>query len=741
MTSTATHCPYCALQCGMNLITDGDTLAVAARPDFPTNKGGLCQKGWTSADLLTHPDRLLSPLVRDAKGSPLRPASWDEALDRIADGLTRVQQQYGRDAVGVFGGGGLTNEKAYLLGKFARVALRTPHIDYNGRFCMASEAAAGLRAFGIDRGLPFPLADIPGADAVLLVGANPSETMPPVMQYFEAQRERGGALIVADPRRTPTAELANLHLQLTPGTDAALANGILHAAMADGLLDLDFIAQRTSNFEAVRRVIATYWPDRAERITGVPAAKIMEAAHVLGEAATAMVLTARGAGQQSTGTDNALAFINLALALGKAGRPHCGWGCITGQGNGQGGREHGQKADQLPGYRRIDNPEHRAHVAKVWGIDPDELPGPGRSAYELLDTLGAEGGVRALLVLASNLVVSAPRSSHIEERLDALDLLVVSDIFLSETAQRADVVLPCVQWAEESGTMTNLEGRVILRQQAQPPPPGVWTDAQFLTALAHRLGRGEYFTDSIPAIFDELRAASAGGPADYAGITHARIAAEQGVFWPCPDESHPGTPRLFLDSFATPDGRARFHPVHHRPAAEEPDDDYPLYLTTGRVIAQYQSGTQTRRVARLNAASPGPFAEIHPVLARGLGIADGEAAAIGERHGALAVRSECLQELGDGALAGLVELTLGNDLDRRRRLGVHPSRRRHGPGAPDRRHQTRHAVHALPLGRAGPRQSPHQPRARPRLQDARIQGLRVPYPEGGLTGAAPMLIP
>ena len=637
--STATHCPYCALQCGMNLVPDaGGLLQVQPRKDFPTNKGGLCQKGWTATDLLGHADRLRTPLVRAAKGGSLRPASWDEALDRVAAGIQAAQAVYGRDAVGVFGGGGLTNEKAYWLGKFARVALRTPHIDYNGRFCMASEAVAGIKAFGIDRGLPFPLEDIPGADAVLLIGGNPAETMPPIMQYFERQRENGGALIVADPRRTATAEQATLHLQLTPGTDTALANGLLHVAAADGLLDHEFISSRTTGWESVRRIIASFWPDRVERITGVPTAQIVKAAHLLGEAATGMVLTARGAGQQSKGVDNTLAFINLALALGKAGRPHCGYGCITGQGNGQGGREHGQKADQLPGYRKIDNPEHRAHVANVWGVDPDTLPGVGRSAYEMIDGLGQDGGVRALLVMASNLVVSAPHALHVEQRLGALDFLCVSDIFVSETAQLADVVLPIAQWAEEGGTMTNLEGRVIHRKQATARPEGVWTDAQIVTALAARLGAGRYFpTDDQAEIFEELRRASAGGIADYSGISYARIDAEDGVFWPCPSEDHPGTVRMFQESFAHPDGRARFHPVHHRGAAEEPDDEYPLYLTTGRVMAQYQSGTQTRRVEALGRTSPEAFVEIHPALARRFGIGDGDRVALTTRRGSIHV--------------------------------------------------------------------------------------------------------
>ena len=250
-----------------------------------------------------------------------------------------------------------------------------------------------------------------------------------------------------------------------------------------------------------------------------------------------MILSARGAEQHSKGTDTVSSLINLALALGKVGKPNCGYGCLTGQGNGQGGREHGQKADQLPGYRLIMNPEHRAHIANVWGVSPDDLPMAGRSAYELLDTMGTDGGVRALLVIASNVAVSAPRAGHVQQGLDALDFLVVSDIFLSETAAYADVVLPTTQWAEEEGTMTNLEGRVLLRKQAAIPPSGVKSDAEILTELAQKLGYGAYFVSEPRAIFDELRRASSGGIADYAGITYERIAAEDGVFLALPRRS------------------------------------------------------------------------------------------------------------------------------------------------------------------------------------------------------------
>jgi len=635
---TVTHCPYCALQCGMILVQNGSQISVAAR-DFPTNKGGLCRKGWAAAELLGAADRLQTPLMRRRKGGELRAASWDEALDRIAAEFKSIAKVHGANAVAVFGGGGLTNEKAYLLGKFARVALGTANIDYNGRFCMASAAAAGLRAFGLDRGLPFPLEDVPSAEAILLAGANPAETMPPIMQYFEEQRRRGGQLIVADPRRTPTAATADLHLQLAPGTDTALYNGLLHIAVSDGLIDPDFIAGRTAGFEAVRLAVAAYWPDRVERITGVPALQLLQAAHILGKAATAMFLTARGPEQQSHGVDNVFAVINLALALGKAGRPFSGYGCLTGQGNGQGGREHGLKADQLPGYRRIDNPAHRAEIAAIWGVSPKSLPGPGLSACELLDALGEDGGIRALLIMGSNVLVSAPASAHIRNRIESLDILVVADSFLSETAALADVVLPVAQWAEEEGTVTNLEGRILLRRQAVPRPADVWTDTEIIKALADRLGHAGQFSRVPEEIFAELRRASAGGAADYAGVSYDRIMAEDGVFWPCPSENHAGTPRLFLDRFATADGRAKFHAVKYTAPAEEPDPDYPFYLTTGRLLVHYQSGAQTRRIPALNEAEPEPFVEIHPDAARSVGVGEGGRIRLVTRRGAAELRA------------------------------------------------------------------------------------------------------
>ncbi|GGO74784.1 molybdopterin oxidoreductase [Nonomuraea cavernae] len=614
----ATHCPYCALQCGMTI---GADLSIAPRTDIPANAAGaLCQKGWTAAELLTNGERLTTPLLYG------RPASWERALDHVAARLSAIRAEHGPDAVAVFGGGGLTNEKAYQLGKLARVVLGTSQIDYNGRFCMSSAAAASIRAFGMDRGLPFPITDLAEADVVLLAGANVAETMPPFVRHLPAER-----LIVVDPRRTPTARPAWLHLQPAPGTDLALALGLLHLAVAEGLVDEPYVAERTAGFDEVRTSLASWWPERIERITGVPVPRMRQAVRALAAARRAVVLTGRGAEQHAKGTDTVTAYINLALALGLPGRHGSGYGCLTGQGNGQGGREHGQKADQLPGYRSIDDPAAREHVAAVWGVDPGDLPGAGRSAYELLDALGTPAGPRALLVFGSNPVVSAPRSAHVTGRLGALDLLVVADVVLSETAALAEVVFPVTQWAEETGTMTNLEGRVLLRRRAVAPPPDVRTDLEVVQGLAARFGHR--FAADPREVFDELRRAGAGGPADYSGITYERIEEEKGVFWPCPAPGHPGTPRPFLDGFATPDGRARFVPVEHRPPAEETDDDYPVHLTTGRVLAHYQSGAQTRRIGPLAEAVPEPYVELHPDLAEQLGIVAGDLVRVRGRRG------------------------------------------------------------------------------------------------------------
>lgn len=657
-----THCPYCALQCAMTLTPAAASAPAGAVParagepdqpavplevsgrDFPTNRGGLCRKGWTSASLLRHNGRVTEPMLKGSDGVH-QLISWDQALALITAAVKETQQQYGNDAVGVFGGGGLTNEKAYMLGKFARLALRTSRIDYNGRFCMSSAAAAGNRAFGVDRGLPFPVTDLNSASVILMLGSNVAETMPPFVQHLQGARDRGG-LIVVDPRRSATAAFTSdgggLHLQPTPGTDLALLLGISHVVVHEGLVDAQYVAQRTSGYPALVRSLAAFWPERVQSITGVPATLIRETARRLAQGARAggsYILSGRGVEQHVDGTDTATAAINLSLLLGLPGSARSGYGTLTGQGNGQGGREHGQKADQLPGYRKITDPAARAHVAQVWGIDESLIPGPGLPAVELLKSLGKPDGVRCLFVHGANVVVSAPDTNAVTSGLRDLDFLVVCDFFLSETALEADLVLPVTQWAEEEGTLTNLEGRVIRRRRAITPPPGVRSELWLMARLAGLLGAPSTFSEDPETVFEELRQASAGGLADYSGIDYAMLDRGEAAYWPYPVGSG-GTPRLFADAFAHPDGRAVMVPVKPSRRAERSFADDSLALATGRLLEHYQSGAQTRRVAELLAAQPQVRLLIHPATAASRGISEGDYATVTNERGEVLCRAE-----------------------------------------------------------------------------------------------------
>lgn len=669
MTKSAdTHCPYCALQCAMTLKSPAAPAATGLTPavqpgsvpvpaapalevsgrDFPTNRGGLCRKGWTSASLLNHPGRVTEPMLKGPDGVH-RPITWDEALARITTAVKATRAKYGADAVGVFGGGGLTNEKAYLLGKFARLALGTSRIDYNGRFCMSSAAAAGMRAFGLDRGLPFPLEALDTASTILMLGSNVAETMPPFVQHLQGVRDAGG-LIVVDPRRSATAAFTSdgggLHLQPLPGTDLTLLLGLSHVVIHEGLVDTDYVQARTTGYDALVRSVNAFWPERVQSLTGVPADLIRDTARRLADGARrggSYILTGRGVEQHVDGTDTATAAINLSLLLGLPGTARSGYGTLTGQGNGQGGREHGQKADQLPGYRKITDPAARAHMAKVWDVPEALIPGPGLPAVQLLKSLGQPDGVRCLFVHASNIAVASPDANSVIAGLRSLDFLVVCDFFMSETAAEADLVLPVLQWAEEEGTLTNLEGRVLRRRRAIRPPAGARSELWIMSQLAEALDAPSTFSDDPETVFEELRLASAGGAADYSGIDYAMLDRGEAAYWPYPAGST-GTPRLFLDRFAHADGKAVLTPVAPRrrrtPAANPDPEATTMTLITGRLLEHYQSGAQTRRVAELLSSQPEAKVQIHPAAAAGMGITDGALVSVANERGEVVCRAE-----------------------------------------------------------------------------------------------------
>ena len=643
-TLVKTHCCFCGVQCGIQLkVHDNKVVGFEPWEEFPVNKGMLCPKGVKRYLQNEHPDRLLSPLVRTHEG--FREANWDEALDRTVGAIRKIQNQYGRDAFAMLGGASMTNEKAYLIGKFARIALRTANIDYNGRLCMVSAGAANKMAFGVDRAAN-PWSDIPLAKAVVIAGANIGECFPILTDYVWRARDNGAKIIVIDPRMTPIARTADLFLPVRPGRDSALANGILHVMIERGWIDREFIDAHTHGFDAVKELVAKYTPRFTEAITGVPAASIVKAAEIWGPAETSMLLHARGIEHHTKGVENVLSYINLVLATGRIGKPGSGYGTITGQGNGQGGREHGQRCNQLPGARDIENPEHRKFIADFWRVAEAEIPRTGLTACEIFDAIEA-GDIKGLFSISFNPLVSIPDANRTRAALNKLDFFGCIDFFMSETAQHADVVLAGSLQEEDEGTITTGEGRCVRLKQAVTPPGNARVDWEILIDLAARLGCKDYFPYKITDdIFRELAAASKGGSADYSGMTYAKIEKNMGIFWPCTSFNHPGTPRLFEGAkFHHADGKARFYGYEYRPPAEDIDADYPLFLTTGRVVSQYLSGNQTRRIGPLVDQYPEPLCEMHPLLAKKLGIADGETVSVITRRGEIRVPAQVVKTI------------------------------------------------------------------------------------------------
>jgi assimilatory nitrate reductase catalytic subunit len=652
-----THCCFCGQQCGIQLkVKNNEVIGFEPWEEFPFNRGMLCPKGVKRYLQGSHPDRLLHAYRRDPSApSGFQAMGYDEAIRAVAENLLRIQSQHGDSSVAVLSGASLTTEKTYLMGKFARVCLRTSNIDYNGRLCMVSAGAGNKKAFGVDRAAN-PWSDIPKAEVVWISGANVAECAPITTSYVWQAREFGAKIIVVDPRITPVARTCDLFLPVKPGRDIALFNGILQLMIENDWLDHQFIDEHTVGFDAVAEHVRLWTPRRTAEVTGISEKSIHQAAEWWGTAKTSFLLHARGIEHHSHGVQNVLGAINMVLASGRIGREGCGYATITGQANGQGGREHGQKCDQLPGWRDLANPEHRAHIARVWEIDPNDLPQPGVDAFEIFRRVD-QGEIRGLLSICFNPLVSLPDSNFVARMLEKLDFFVAIDFFLSETARYADIVLPGSLHEEDEGTVTQIEGRVIKVNKAVDPPGDARQDWRIIQDIAAGMGRSRGFTFREPReIFNELRRATQGGIADYSGITYERIEREYGVFWPCPSEDHPGTPRLFepeswnpvaqgTGPFYFPDGKARFNVAEYRPPAEEVDDEYPLILTTGRVVSHYLSGTQTRRIGPLVEQYPEPRVEIHPRLAGELGISDDDWITVESRRGSCTLRAQLVRTI------------------------------------------------------------------------------------------------
>jgi ferredoxin-nitrate reductase len=642
MAETRTLCPYCGVGCG--LLVDhagGRVTGVRGDPLHPANRGRTCRKPIELPSAVHAADRATVPLLRDRRDARFEPARWDAAIGALAERLG----SYEPGEIAFYISGQLLTEDYYAINKLAKGFLGTNNVDSNSRLCMSSAVAGYTGAFGFD-GPPPAYADLDVADCFLLLGTNTAACHPIVWSRI-ADRQAGGAFVIcADPRPTPTARAADLHLPVRPGTDLPLLNAMLHVIDAEGLVDRVFVERHTTGWEEARAVAAEWTPRRAGEVCGVEPAAIVDAARRFATAGSAMALWSMGANQSTVGTLKNRALINLCLAAGQLGRPGAGPLSLTGQPNAMGGRETGGLAHLLPGYRRVDAPEDRAAMEAYWGCPPI-APEPGLAAVELFDGL-AEGRVKAVWIVATNPLVSLPDGHRARAALERAELVVVQDAFHpTETGALAHAVLPAASWPEKDGTMTSSERRVGLVRAAIEPPGDALPDWQIAARLAAALGHGDAFAwESAAEVFDEYAACTGGRPCDLSGVSHERLRREGSVQWPCPAGSD-GTPRLYADRrFPTPDRRARFAPTPHAAPAEAPGGDFPLLLTTGRIADQWHTMTRTGKSPRLRAAAGDPFVELHPDDAGA--VRDGDLVRVVSRRGEVRLRARIEPELPRG---------------------------------------------------------------------------------------------
>ena len=624
-----TTCIWCGTGCMFYLrVRDGRIVGVVPSRSHPISRGRLCLKGWRSYEFAQHPDRLKYPLIRTRQG--LRRASWPEALDLVAEKLSEIKARYGPEAIAVFGSAKCTNEDNYVLVRFARAVIGTDHVDHCARLCHASTVAGLARAFG-SGAMTNSIEEIEDTDLILITGSNTSEQHPVIASHMMRALRKGARLVVIDPRKVPMARIAHLYLSHRPGTDIAWINGMIYVIVSEGLHNRRFIEEHTEGFEEMWQVARQYPPERVERITGIPREKLVQAARWYATAPRAMIFYAMGITQHVTGTHNVFALANLAMVTGHIGRPGTGVNPLRGQNNVQGASDLAVVPRKLPGYQNPQDPEVRARFKAVWGVEPPAWP--GLASTQVSDAI-LEGTVRAIYVMGENPVRSHPDVHHIEEAFRRLDFLVVHDIFPTETTEFAHVIFPATAWPEKNGTFTNTDRRVQRVRKAVDPPGEARDDWWIIQEVARRMGHDFGFTNEAE-IFNEMASLMP----IYRGISYERI-EHQGIPWPCPSPDHPGTPYLHKDGrFNTPSGRGRFHPVEHVDPPELPDEEYPFYLTTGRVGVHWHTRTMTRRVHYLEREVPEAFVEISPQDAARLKVRTGDRVRITSRRGSVEARA------------------------------------------------------------------------------------------------------
>ncbi len=641
-----TTCPYCGVGCQLDLsVREGRILRSDGAEGLPPNDGRLCVKGRFGYGFANHPDRLTVPLVRE--GSGFRKATWDEALDRVAAGLNSVRDKYGPDALAGYSSAKCTNEENYLFQKLVRVTFGTNNLDYCTRLCHASTVTAMLKAIGDGAGSA-SIEDYETADCTLVIGNNMAETHPVTATFLKRGLARGGSLVVIDPKWTPLVRHAEVWLQPRLGTDVALLNGMTRVAFERGWVDRDFARRRIQGGEealaTLRAAVDAYTPERVEAVCGVSPDKVLAATRLYARADRALIATGMGMSQQTVGTDNVFALMNLMLACGKIGRDGSGLAPPRGQNNVQGATDVGCSPLFYPGYVPASDEANRRRIAELWGVPAESLPSErGLTTVEIAKAAG-EGRIRGLFIMGENPVMTDPNASHVEEALEGLEFLAVADIFLTPTSEKADVVLPAASWAEKDGTFVNSDRRVLRVRRAIRSPGAAREDLWILQELARRMGRPIGTYGSASEVWDETARAA---PAIFGGISWSRL-EERGIQWPCPRADHPGTRTLFLERFNTPDGLARVFPVDWRSQAELPDAEYPLVLNTGRILYQYHSSTMSRRAEPLDAFAPEGYILLHPEDARRMGVGDGDRVRVTSRRGGLTVRVRASEEVREG---------------------------------------------------------------------------------------------
>ncbi|WP_276273912.1 formate dehydrogenase subunit alpha [Halomicroarcula sp. GDY20] len=635
-----TTCGYCAVGCRFDLYSDGEEI-LAARPteaeDAPVNGISTCVKGKFGYDFVNSDDRLTSPLVRDEHGQ-FREATWDEALARVAEGLGDIKEEHGGEALSLIASSKATNEENYLMGKFARQVLGTNSVDNCNRLCHSSTVAGLAKTYGYGAA-SIKTDDLELADCILLTGSNTTEAHPVLATRIKQNVRDGADLLVFDPREIQIAEYADQYSQVKPGYDAVWINGITRYIINNDLYDEEFVAERTTGFEDVREAVQEFTPERVEEVTGVPHEEIASAAETIAAADSTVFGWTLGLTEHSHGTENVMAMANLAAVTGNLGKPGAGVSPFRGQNNVQGGGgDMGPLPDNFPGYQDIADDEIRAKFEDAWDCDISEEYG----YYTTQMFLAADDDdIRGMYIIGENAALSEPGVNHAEDVLEDLEFLVVQDLFVNETAQYADVVLPACSFVEKTGTFTNTDRTVQMVKQVMEPKGDSRPDWEILQDLANRMGR-DWDYDDTAEIMREVNSLT---PL-YGGVTHERVEANGGLQWPCWDEDHPGTERLYTEEFNTENGKANLQGIGYSEPAETPDDEYPYTLTTGRVLYQYHTGTMTHREEGIMKYTPSDFVEIHPETAESLGVESGDLVTLESRRGEIVVPAQVTDRVG-----------------------------------------------------------------------------------------------